>query len=195
MTGFLDTPEPDEAGTRLFAEDVADLGHVMNLSRLWAYQPSTLTGLLDLLGETVAPHGLTFRQRGVLVAACASTPVDSCCSLAWDGRLADATGADTAAAVLRGDDSGLTAAEQAMAAWARKVARDPNGTSAADVRALRDNGFTDAQVFGLTVFTVLRLAFSTVNDALGVRPDAQLRDSAPAAVLDAVTFGRPIAEA
>lgn len=194
MTGFLDAPEPDEASSRLFAENVADFGYVMNLSRLWAYQPSTLAGLFDLLGETVAAHGLTFRQRGILVAACASTHGDSYCSLAWGSRLAEATDADTAAAVLRGDDGNLTAAEQAMAAWARKVARDPNGTSAADVQVLRDNGFTDAEVFGLTVFAALRLALATVNDALGVRPDAQLRASAPEAVLDAVAFGRPIAE-
>jgi alkylhydroperoxidase family enzyme len=194
MTGFLDAPEPDDAGRRLFAEDVADVGHVMNLTRLWAYQPSTLVGLFDLLGETVAAHGLTFRQRGILVAACASAHGDSYCSLAWGSRLADATDADTAAAVLRGDDGNLTAAEQAMAAWARKVTRDPNGTTVADVQVLRDNGFTDAEVFGLTVFTALRLAFSTVNDALGARPDAQLGASAPAAVLDAVKFGRPIAE-
>ncbi|MEO6086853.1 MAG: hypothetical protein ABIQ18_27445 [Umezawaea sp.] len=62
------------------------------------------------------------------------------------------------------------------------------------MQVLRDNGFTDAEVFVLTVFTALRLAFSTVNDALGARPGAQLGASVPAAVLDAVSFGRPVAE-
>jgi hypothetical protein len=42
------------------------------------------------------------------------------------------------------------------------------------------------------VFVALRLAFSTVNDALGVLPDAALRSTAPRVVLDAVTVGRPI---
>jgi hypothetical protein len=37
----------------------------------------------------------------------------------------------------------------------------------------------------------LRIAFSTVNDALGVGPDVALRSSAPAAVVDAVGYGRP----
>jgi hypothetical protein len=60
------------------------------------------------------------------------------------------------------------------------------------VQALRNAGFTDAQTFTITVFVALRLAFSTVNDALGVRPDAALRATTPRAVLDAVTFGRPI---
>jgi hypothetical protein len=37
----------------------------------------------------------------------------------------------------------------------------------------------------------LRLAFSTVNDALGVGPDLELSASAPGAVVNAVHYGRP----
>jgi hypothetical protein len=37
-------------------------------------------------------------------------------------------------------------------------------------------------------------AFLTVNDALGLRPDAALRVTAPLVVREAVTFGRPVAE-
>lgn len=40
------------------------------------------------------------------------------------------------------------------------------------------------------MYVALRLAFSTVNDALGAHPDAELADEAPAAVRDAVTWGR-----
>jgi alkylhydroperoxidase family enzyme len=82
-----------------------------------------------------------------------------------------------------------------MATWARKVARDPNGTTTADVRAMRNAGFTDSQIFTITVYVALRLAFVTVNDALGVLPDAALRAAVPKAVLDAVTVGRPIENA
>jgi alkylhydroperoxidase family enzyme len=137
-------------------------------------------------------HGLTLRQRGILVAACASTYGDSYCSLAWGCRLADATDGRTASAVLRGTDDGLTTSERAMARWARKVARDPSQTSPADVQALQEAGYNDAEIFASTVFIALRLAFSTVNNALGARPDAAFRSTAPKAVLDAVTFGRPI---
>jgi hypothetical protein len=79
-----------------------------------------------------------------------------------------------------------------MAAWARRVTRDPNGTSAEDVQELRDAGFSDADIFAMTVYVALRIALSTVNDALGARPDAEYRTLAPAPVRDAVTFGRPI---
>jgi uncharacterized peroxidase-related enzyme len=190
--GYLGVPAPTAEGERIFDEDLAELGYVMNVSRLWAYQPATVTGLFDLLRQTSVAGGLSVRQRCVLVAACASAFGDSYCSLAWGSKLAEAADAQTAAAVLRGDDDGLSAGERAMAGWARRVARDPNGTAAADVQALRAAGFTDVQIFAMTVFVALRLAFSTVNDALGLRPDAALRASAPGPVLDAVSFGRPI---
>ena len=120
------------------------------------------------------------------------TGADSYCSLAWGTKLAARADAQLAAGVLRGDDGALTEAERAMAAWARRVANDPNGTSAEDVQELRDAGFSDADIFAMTVYVALRVALSTVNDALGARPDAEYRTLAPAPVRDAVTFGRPI---
>jgi alkylhydroperoxidase family enzyme len=192
--GFLGVPEPGDEAQRLFDDDVSGIGYVMNTSRLWAYQPATLNGLVGLLEETSSVHGLDLRQRAVLITACASALGDSYCSLAWGGKLADASDAPTASGVLRGDDDRLTAGERVLADWARKVARDPNGTSGADVQALRDAGFGDAQIFAITVFVALRIAFSTVNDALGVGPDAAFRATAPSLLVDAITYGRPIDE-
>jgi alkylhydroperoxidase family enzyme len=146
------------------------------------------------LRDNVAVCGLTMRQRGILVTACASTLGDAYCSLAWGTKLAAVSDAETAAGVLRGDDGGLTDQERALAAWARAVVRDPQGTTEADVRRLSAAGYSDEQIFGLTLFVSLRLAISTVNNALGARSDAQFRQKAPAAVLDAVTYGRPIAD-
>lgn len=190
--GFLRVPPSSPEAQRTFEEDVADLGYVMNLTRLWAYQPATLAGLANLLRQVNSSDNLSLQQRQILVTACASAFGDSYCSLAWGGKLAKTTDATTAAGVLRGDDHGLNAGERAMARWARKVARDPNATTAADVQDLRDAGLSDSEIFTITVFVALRIAFSTVNDALGVSPDAGLRSSLPAAVLDAVTVGRPI---
>ena len=92
--------------------------------------------------------------------------------------------------MIRGDDEGLSDAERALASWARKVASDPNHTTAADVEDLRTAGFSDPQIFAVTAFVALRLAFSTVNDALGVGPDTALQAAAPSAVVEAVRFGR-----
>jgi uncharacterized peroxidase-related enzyme len=190
--GFLEAPETTAEGQRVFDEDVAELGYVMNVSRLWAYQPATATGLFNLLRQAISADRLSHRQRFILVAACASAFGDSYCSLVWGTKLAAATNPQTAAGVLRGIDEGLSSSERAMAGWARKVARNPNDTTAADVQVLRHAGLSDSQIFTITVFVALRLAFSTVNDALGVLPDARLRTTTAEAVLDAVTAGRPI---
>ena len=89
----------------------------------------------------------------------------------------------------------LSAREQALARWARQVVRDPNGTGAQDVEALRAAGLSDQEIFEATVFVAFRMAFSTVNDALGIEPDAQVAQAAPQEVRDAVTFGRAVATA
>jgi len=192
---FLEVPPPTADVQRLYDDDVDDVGYVMNVSRLWAQQPAAQEGLFALLGQTARAAGLTLRQRGVLVAACASALGDSYCSLAWGKKLAGEAGDDVAAGVLRGDDRQLDPADRALARWARHVTRDPNGTDHADVQQLRDAGYDDAQIFALTAFVGLRIAFSTVNDALGARPDHQLADSAPAPVRDAVTYGRAVGAA
>jgi uncharacterized peroxidase-related enzyme len=193
-SGFLGVPETSADVQRLFDQDIDEVGYVMNVSKLWAHQPATHDALFEMIGQAVQAGGLTFRQRGILVTACASTMGDSYCSLAWGNRLASAAGVDVASGVLRGDDDLLDESERAMARWARQVARDPNAAGAGDLQALRDAGYDDAQIFAITVFVALRIAFSTVNDALGARPDRELGEAVPVPVRDAVTFGRPIAD-
>jgi alkylhydroperoxidase family enzyme len=189
---FLAAPVDGPGVEALYAEDVEDLGFVMNATRLWAQVPEASAGLFGLLQTVTDAGGLSFRHRAVLVLATASTLGDSYCSLAWGGKLATKAGPDLAAAVLGGDDTGLEPAERALAGWARRLVRDPNATSAADVQSLRDVGFDDRQILALTVYAAGRLAFSTVNDALGARPDRALADGVPEVLRDAVTFGRPV---
>jgi uncharacterized peroxidase-related enzyme len=194
MTGsFLGgAPESAEA-QELYDDDLAESGYVWNVSRLWAHQPDTMKQLFGLMSQAFARSGLSFRQRGILVIAAASALGDSYCTLAWSGKLGKAEDDALVAAVLDGSGAGLTGQEQALAAWARKVAADPNATQAADVQALREAGFDDGQIFAVTAFVGLRLAFSTINDALGAQPDAGLAQALPAEVREAVTFGRPVA--
>jgi len=192
MTGSFLREPPVSADVRaLYDEDLEDDGYIWNVSRLWAHQPGTVKQLFGLMSQAFGPAGLTFRQRGILVTAAASALGDSYCSLAWGGKLSQACDAATAAGVLSGRDTGLTGQEKAMAAWARKVATDPNATTDADIAALRDAGLDDGQIFAITAFVALRLAFSTVNDALGAHPDSQLAASLAPEVREAVTYGRP----
>jgi uncharacterized peroxidase-related enzyme len=194
MTGsFLGEPPVSPEAQALYDDDLADGGYVWNVSRLWAHQPDTLRKLFELMSQAFTSSGLTFRQRGILVTAAASALGDSYCSLAWGGKLGKASDAATAAGVLNGSDAGLTDQEKALAAWARKVATDPNATTPADIQALRDCGLDDGQIFAVTSFVALRLAFSAINDSLGAQPDTQLVRSLPPEVREAVTYGRPAA--
>jgi uncharacterized peroxidase-related enzyme len=190
--GYLPVVETTPAVQRLYDEDIDESGYVMNVSRLWARQPDTVDAMFELMGQAVRPASLSFRQRGILVTACASTLGDAYCSLAWGKKLAADAGPETTAGVLRGTDDDLDPSERALARWARQVTRDPNATDAADVQALREVGFDDDQIFAITAFVALRIAFSTVNDALGARPDRELAEAVPTRVLEAVTFGRPV---
>jgi uncharacterized peroxidase-related enzyme len=189
--GFLAEPPISPEAQALYDEDVKDSGYVWNVSRLWAYQPVSMERLFELMSQAFKPSGLDFRQRGILVTAAASTLGDSYCSLAWGGKLSGVSDPTLAAAVLNGTDTGLNDQERAMAAWARKIVSDPNATTPTDVQDLRDAGLTDSQIFAITAFVALRVAFSTVNDALGAGPDAQLVESLPPAVTESVSYGRP----
>ena len=81
--GFLELPPTTSEAQALFDEDIAEDGHVMNVTKLWSHNAPAVTGLFDLMGQALVDENLSFRQRGILVAACASTLGDSYCSLAW----------------------------------------------------------------------------------------------------------------
>jgi uncharacterized peroxidase-related enzyme len=191
---YLSVPATTPRIQALYDADVSSYGYVMNLNRAWAHHPDAHDALFELLVSVARQGGLSMRERGILVTACASTMGDSYCSLAWGKKLSEEADPELAAAVLTGSDDGLTEPERALARWARKLAADPNSTTAADVAALRDQGHDDAKIFAITTFVALRLAFSTVNDALGVVPDEELRTEAPPEVVRAVTWGRQPAQ-
>lgn len=189
-TGFLEIADVSSDARRMFDNDVEQIGYVMNLSRVWAHEPELHSGLFELMNRAARAASLSFRQRGVLVVACAATFGDAYCSLAWGKKLADVADGELAGGVVRGDDTPLDATERALAGWARAMTRAPSSTVDADLAPLRAAGYDDAQLLAITLFVALRLAFATVNDALGVLPDRTLLENAPEPVRAAVTYGR-----
>ena len=192
--GFLGPAAVTPAARAYVNEDVEDLGYVMNGSRVWAHLPAEVDALFALVGRAKSIASLSMRQRAILVTATASTMGDSYCSLAWGQKLSTAADPDLAASVLAGTDAALTPPERALAGWARRVASDPNATTESDLDGLRDAGYDDPQILAITLFISLRIAFSTVNDALGALPDRELHDAVPPQVRDVVTWGRPAEE-
>jgi uncharacterized peroxidase-related enzyme len=188
--GFLAPARLDDDVRRMFNTDLSVQGYVANLTRLWAHAPEPLAALSWVLRRTAETAGLDPRERSVVVTATAAAMGDSYCSLSFGTKLAATAGTEAAVGVVFGDDRPLTRREQALAAWARRVVRDPNATGPSQVDALRAVGFDDEQVFAITVFVALRLAFSTVNDALGAAPDEELAARAPRELRVAVGYGR-----
>jgi len=192
---FLSDPPPSEARAALYARDLGDDGYVANVTRLWAWRPDVHDTFVSLRTLVAAKSELSLCERAILVCATAATVGDSYCAFAWGPRLASETDPNTAAEVLqRKDAATLTVRGKALRAWAERVVHMPNQITPADVEQLRKAGFSDEEIFNATVFVAFRLAFSTVNDALGARPDHALAASAPAEIRDAVTYGRTVSE-
>ncbi len=191
---FIAAPEDTADTAQLYESNAESQGFVMNLTRLWAWRPEIFEGFAALRAELTTKSSLSQREQALIVCATAAQLGDSYCSLAWGKKLAAEASADLAAAVIDASaHDALTARDQALAEWARKVVANPNGTSLQDVNALRAAGFTEKEIFESTVFIAFRLAFSTVNDALGVKPDWELAEAVPKEVAAAVSFGRPAA--
>jgi uncharacterized peroxidase-related enzyme len=193
---FLASAPESDAASRLFQKDMEGRGFVMNFNRVWAWRADIAEAFLALRGQLTASSTLTPRDLAVLVCTTASSLGDSYCSLAWGKTLAGAASPKTAAAVLKGsEDPDLSPRELALARWAAQMVTDPNATTARDVEALRAAGLSEKEIFEASVFVAFRLAFSTVNDALGVAPDHQVAEAAPVEVRTAVTYGRAAAAA
>jgi len=189
--GFLGAPVLDAQVQQMYDGDLDGQGYVAELTKVWAWSPGALAALSHAMAVAVDLGRLDLAQRSLLVTAAASAMGDSYCTLAWGSKLVRYAGDEVTADVVRGDDGRLSETARALASWARQVVRDPSGTDAAQVEHLRSLGLDDAQVFGVTLFVALRMAFSAVNDALGAAPDAELAVRAPAALRDVVDFGLP----
>jgi uncharacterized peroxidase-related enzyme len=187
---FLDEPPASDDSKRLYADDLESDGYVGNMTRLWSWRPEVYEQFFALRSLVTKESTLSEREVAVLVTATVSARRDSYCALAWGTRLAQLADEGTAAGVIGGDDGALTERERALAEWGRQAVRDPNATTTEDVERLRAAGLDDREIFEATAYVAFRLAFSTVNDALGATPDTQLVDEAPARVREAVDFGR-----
>ena len=189
---FIDEPAPSPERQAFYEDDISDLGYIMNLTRAWAWVPAINDGLFGLLDQAAQIGELSYRDKGILITAMASGMGDSYCSLAWGTRLAEATDPETAASVIAGQpSSSMTVRDVALASWARKLAARPNSTTQADVNDLRGAGLSDQQIVAATAYVALRVAFSTVNAAIGAAPDQETAEAAPPEVVNAITFGRP----
>jgi alkylhydroperoxidase family enzyme len=190
LGGFLGEPPPSDEREKLYADDLANDGYVWNLTRVWAWCPEALVAVSDALRGVSKAVTMELNDRAVLTLAAASTIEDSYCSFAYGLTSSQTSGEPVAIDVLSGTEQHLTGRDAGLARWARKVAGNPNGIHQGDVDELRSLGLDDREILAVTVFVALRIAFSTVNDALGATPDAELVAQLPPSIRHAVSWGR-----
>jgi len=174
----------------VYEDSLGSEGYVPNYARLWCWRPEILEAFAKLRADLLANSTLSAREVAVMVVSTASALGDSYCSLAWGEKLAEVSDGEIAARVIQGVYTGLSEREAALAAWSRTVVEDPNATTEVAVDRLRAAGLTEREIFEATAWIGLRLGFSTINDALGAQPDAQLVERVPSVVREAVSFGR-----
>lgn len=190
---FLSDAPEDPAVRALYDEALTDDGYVMNLLRVWAWRPEVHTAFTAARAALAGGTTLSKREIAVVNAATASFRRDSYCAIAWGTRLAELADPETAGALVRGEEAPrLSGREIALSRWAQLVIGNPTAVAREDVETLSAAGLSEREIFDATVLAAFRLAFTTVNGALGACPDRQLADQAPVEVRESVTFGRPI---
>ena len=191
---FLSAPPNDQRVQDVYDGANAEDGYVANYIRLWCWRPDVHAAFSDARALLVNQTSLSAREIAVLNSATARGLGDSYCSIAWGTKLANLIDSASAAAVLRREATpALSQRERALLSWAAAVVAQPNSMTRQDVGRLLAAGFSEREVFDATALVAFRLAFSTVNDALGAQPDRQLANGAPPEVLVNVNYGRSVA--
>ena len=147
------------------------LGYVPNYAKAFSLRPDVMDGWSGLLASVRRP--LDPRRYELITLAAARALRNSYCMLAHGSILARQFYSPAQLAAIAGNPATaeLAPAEVAMMAFAEKVVRDASAITAADVQALRDHGFTDAEVFDIAATAAARCFFSKLVDAVGAEPD------------------------
>jgi uncharacterized peroxidase-related enzyme len=183
---FIQTIAPEAANdavTAMYRRQQAAWGFIPNYAKVFSVRPEVLARWGQLLAEIKRPMD---KRRFELVTFVAALELhNSACALVHGKALREWFSDAQIIAIAEGHDTPLSAAEQAMLAFARQTARDATGVSAADVAALRRHGYSDAEVFDIAAAAAGRAFFAKLLDALGALPDSTL------SALDA-SFRRPL---
>lgn len=179
---FIRTVPVDQAADdvrAMYERTQASSGYVPNYAKVFSHRPQVMaawSGLLASIRGNLEP-----RQYELITLAAARALRSSYCMLAHGSVLREKFYSTAQLTAIAADSAraDLTPADVAMMAFAEHVVRDATAITDADVGSLRENGFTDAQVFDIAAAAAARCFFSKLLDALGAEPDeayAQLEE-------------------
>lgn len=190
---FIKTIAPNEASgdVRLMYErQQAAWGYVPNYAKSFSHRPEVMARWGKLLAELRRP--MDDRTFELVTFAAAHELCHSSCSLAHGEKLREFFSDSEIQAIARQDGLEFLAdGEQAMLAFARKVARDAATVEKADIETLRGFGYSDAEIFDIAAAVAGRAFFTKVLDAVGSLPDEAFL-SIGDELVTRLTVGRPI---
>jgi uncharacterized peroxidase-related enzyme len=195
IMAFIETTPPeaaDGAVAAMYLRQQQAWGYIPNYAKAFSLRPEVLARWGQLLAEIRRPMD---KRRFELITFAAAIELDnSACALVHGKALREFFTDAQILAIAEGRcDSTLSEAEQAMVAFARQTANDATRTTAVQVAALRQHGYTDAEIFDIAATAAGRAFFAKLLDALGVLPDPALLALDESFRL-ALTVGRPIDE-
>ena len=174
----------------MYERQQASWGYVPNYAKVFSHRPEVLARWGRLLAEIRRP--MDARRFELITFAAAFELRNSACALAHGKALTQFFSEDEVRIMAEGGEvPGLTEAERAMMAFARKVARDATTVTPADADGLRAHGFSDAEIFDIVATAAGRAFFTKLLDGLGVLGDAPF-GTMDAAFVAALTVGRPL---
>ena len=195
MSFIETTPLEDAEGEvrEMYERQQGAWGYVPNYAKSFSHRPEVMARWGKLLAELRRP--LDDRTFELVTFAAAHELKHTPCSLAHGNALTPFFNNEEICGIAdQRPVESVTAAEEEMMRFSRKIARDASTVSAEDVQRLKDHGLSDADVFDVAATAAGRAFFTKVLDAVGSLPDAGF-SSIDAELREVLTVGKPISTA
>jgi hypothetical protein len=180
----------DGALREMYERQQGAWGYVPNYAKSFSHRPEVMARWGQLLAELRRP--LDDRTFELVTFAAAHELKHTPCSLAHGNALAPFFSNEEICAIADQQPvESVSAAEEEMMRFSRKVAKDASTITAEDVQRLKDHGLSDADVFDVAATAAGRAFFTKVLDAVGSLPDAGF-NAIDADLRAHLTVGKPI---
>jgi uncharacterized peroxidase-related enzyme len=173
----------------MYARQQSHYGYVPAYAQVFCYRPEIMQ-LWAQLQSGIKKH-VDARRYELVTFAAANALRSSLCSIAHGKMLSKFVPTEDVQAIARGETPpSLTQSEAAMLAFARQVARDAAAITQQDVDDLKQQGFTDADVFDIAAIAAARAFWTKVIDSLGSDADTPWSGMGDE-FIETMTVGRP----
>lgn len=186
-------PQDQAAGDvkKMYAENIAEMGYLPNYVQLFSLRPDVMAAWGQFLGTL--NRDMDARRYELVTLAAARALGSTYCMLAHgEVMLKGICSSQELIRIAQDYESAdLTPAEVAMMTFSEQIVRDALAITQSDIDILRQHGFSDTEIFEITMIAAARCFFSKTLDALGAEPDVNYL-ALDENLRQSLTVGRPI---